>query len=91
VLEEADDELQGRESHAAQLLVAAFPVPEGDLSVVDLLQPAVGEGDPEDVPAQVVEHFAAAAGWLTIHESLDATLTAAPAGAGLPSSRRRPS
>jgi len=36
------------------------------LKTIDLLQAAVGDGDAEDVAAQVIQHLAAAAGRLTI-------------------------
>lgn len=54
MLQEARDELQGGQRDSADLLATAVAITEGHLSVLDLFQATVGDGDAEDVAAQVV-------------------------------------
>jgi len=66
MLEEAADELQGGQGDAAHLLAAVVTITEGDLAVAKRLQAAVGDGDAEDVAAQVLENLIATAGRLAV-------------------------
>jgi hypothetical protein len=60
MLEEALEKRQAGEGHPAELLGPIVPIAEGDLPVLDPFETAVGEGDTEDVAAQVVEDLLAA-------------------------------
>ena len=60
MLEEAADELVGVESGPFPLAGAGFAATEGDLPVLELFDPAVGEGDPIDIGCQVAESLFAA-------------------------------
>ena len=64
VLEESRDEFDSRQSDTANFLRAVIAVAESDYTVVDGFKPAVGDGDPEDVASEVVEHLIAASGML---------------------------
>jgi len=68
VLKESRDELDSRQSDTANLLRAVIAVAESDYTVVDGFKPAVGDGDPEDVACEVVEHLIAAAGMLGMND-----------------------
>ena len=68
MLEEALEKLDARERDPANVLRPIVPIAEGDLPVLDSFQTAVGDGDAEDVAAQVVEDFLAAAGVLAMHD-----------------------
>jgi len=68
MLEEALEKRQAREGHPAELLGPIVPIAEGDLPVLDPFETAVGDGDPEDVAAEVVEDLLAAAGVLAVHD-----------------------
>ena len=52
----------------ANLLSAVIAVAEADHAVVDGFEPAVGDGDAEDIAAEVVEHLIAAAGMLGMND-----------------------
>ena len=68
MLEEALEKLDAGERDAAKALSPIVPIAEGDLVVLNSFQTAVGEGDAEDVAAQVVEDLLAAAGVLAVHD-----------------------
>jgi len=68
MLEEALEKLHAGECHPAKVLGPIVPIAEGELPVLDSFQPAVGEGDAEDVAAQVVEDFLAAPRVLAVHD-----------------------
>jgi len=68
VVEEAVDEFLGWYTHVAELLGAVIAIPEGDLAVLEVLDPAVGDGDPEDVASQVVEDLGAGTGVLAVDD-----------------------
>ena len=55
VLEESLDELFGRQSKVSHLLRLVVAIAKSQLSIFKLFQPAVGDGDPEDISSQVVE------------------------------------
>ena len=60
MLEEALEKLDARERDPAKVLGPIVPIAEGDLPVLDPFETAVGDGDTEDVAAQVVEDLLAA-------------------------------
>jgi hypothetical protein len=60
MLEKAVEKLQAGEGHPAELLAPIVPIAEGDLPVQDPFETAVGDGDTEDVAAEVVEDLLAA-------------------------------
>jgi len=60
-LEEAVDELPGWESEVRELMGLVVAIAEGDLSVGESFQAAVGDGDSEDVAGQVLEDLVAGA------------------------------
>jgi len=66
VLQEAADEILGAESDALDLLGPIVPVTEGHLALIEAFDPAIGDGDPEDVAAQVIEHLLSLAGVLAV-------------------------
>ena len=66
MLEETADELVGREGDVPNLLRAIITVAETDLAVVEGFQAAVGDGDAEDVAAQIVEDLFTASCRLTM-------------------------
>ncbi len=66
--EEAVQKLDARERHPAHLVGAVVAIAEGDLAVLDPLQPAIGDRDAEEVAAEVVEHLLPAAGGLAMHD-----------------------
>ena len=68
VLEESPDELDTGQSNVPNFLRAVIAVAESDDTVVDGFQPAVGDGDPEDVASEVVEHLIAASGMLGMND-----------------------
>ena len=58
VLQEAADELVGRQGHELGLAVLAVVLPgEADLAVGEPDEPAVGDGDPVGVAAEMAEHL----------------------------------
>jgi hypothetical protein len=68
MLEEALEKLHAREGHPAKVLRPIVPITEGDLAVLHSFQTAVGDGDAEDVAAQVVEDLLAAPGVLAVDD-----------------------
>jgi hypothetical protein len=68
MLEEALEKLDAGEGDPSKASGPIVPIAEGDLPVLDAFQTAVGDGDAEDVAAQVVEGSLAAAGVLTMHD-----------------------
>ncbi len=54
------EKLQAGEGQPAELLAPIVPIAEGDLPVLDPFETAVGDGDTEDVAAEVVEDLLAA-------------------------------
>ena len=52
-------------------MLADYPIAKGHLAVLHLLQTAVGDGDPEDVAAQAVEHLLTAPGGLAMDDPRD--------------------
>jgi hypothetical protein len=55
VLQESPDELQGRQRHQSPLALSAFLIAERYLAIIDTDQSAVGEGNPVDVPCEVLQ------------------------------------
>jgi len=68
MLEEALEKLDAGERDPAKVLGPIVPIAEGDLPVLDPFQRAVGDGDAEDVAAQVVEDLLAAPGVLAVND-----------------------
>jgi hypothetical protein len=68
VLEEALEKLDAGERHPAKVLGPIVPIAEGDLLVLDSFQTTVGDGDAEDVAAQIVEDLLAAPGVLAVDD-----------------------
>ena len=68
VLEESPDEFDTGQSDAANFLRAVIAVAESDHAVVDGFKPAVGDGDAEDVAAEVFENLIAASGMLEMND-----------------------
>ena len=68
MLEEALQKLDAGERDPATVLGPIVPIAEGDLPVLDSFQTTVGDGDAEDVAAQVVEDFVAAPSVLAVHD-----------------------
>lgn len=66
--EEALEKRHTGEGDPAHVRGPILPIAERDLSVLDPFQTAVGDGDAEDVPAQVVEDRLAAPGGLTVDD-----------------------
>src|SRR2546428_12111307 len=66
--EEAVEKLAAGERDPARVLGPIVPIAKGDLPVLDSFQRAVGDGDAEDVAAQVVEHLLAASRVLAVHD-----------------------
>jgi hypothetical protein len=55
MLEEPADELEGSESHGSPSVGVRLFVSEGHGIVLDLDNPAVGDGDPEDIGSEVFD------------------------------------
>ena len=68
MLEEALEKLDAGEGDPSKVLSPIVPIAEGDLAVLDAFQTAIGDGDAEDVAAQVVEHLLAAPGVLAVDD-----------------------
>jgi hypothetical protein len=68
VLKEAVEEIESRKGEMAGLLGAVIPVAECDQSIAEALQPVVGDGDAEDIAAEVIEDLFAGAGMLAMHD-----------------------
>lgn len=68
VLKEASNEFTGGKRDAAGLLSLVIAVAETDLTVVDGFDPAVGDGDAEDVAAEIVEDLVTASCRLTVND-----------------------
>ena len=66
VLKETFDKFERRKGDVADLLSFVVAVAETDLPVVERFQTAVGNGDPEDVAAQILQDLFTAAGRLTV-------------------------
>jgi len=74
MLEEALEKLDAGERDPAKALGPIIPKAEGDLVVLNAFQTAVGEGDAEDVAAQVVVPLLA---FLTFDDEAEQYLCAA--------------
>ena len=68
VLKETFDKLEHRKGDVADLLSFIVTVAEADLSVIERLQTAVGDGDAEDVAAEILQDLFTAAGRLTVND-----------------------
>ena len=68
VLEESRDEFDSGQSDTANFLRAVIAVAESDDTIVDGFKPAVGDGDPEDVASEIVQHLIAATGMLGMND-----------------------
>ena len=68
VLKETLDKLERRKGDVADLLSFIVAVAETDLSVSERFQTAVGDGDAEDVAAQILQDFFTAASRLTVND-----------------------
>ena len=66
VLEESLDELLGRQCKVSHLLRLVVAIAKSHLSIFKLFQPAVGDGDPEDISGQVVEDLISGASVPTV-------------------------
>jgi len=60
MLKEALEKRDAGDGHSVKVLDPIVPMAEGDLPVLDPFETAVGEGDTENVAAQVVEDLLAA-------------------------------
>lgn len=67
VLEESVDKLGGGKPNVADLLGLVVTVAESNDAVVEGLQAAVRNGDAENIAAEIVEYFVAAAGVLGVN------------------------
>lgn len=70
VLEEAVDELFGREGAERDLAGSGRAVAKGDLVVFEFYQAAIADGDPEDVGSQVLEGSASIADRFAVNDPL---------------------
>src|SRR5437762_2865469 len=70
VPQEAPDKFLRVQAHPPQLLRAVVPVTKGDPAVLKGCQAAVGDGDPKDVAAQVIQDLLARTGVLAMHHPL---------------------
>lgn len=68
VLEEPFDKLPHREPDPFDLLGSVVPIAKGDLALLQAFQARVGDSDAEHVAAQIIEHFLAPAGMLSMHD-----------------------
>ena len=68
MLEETVEELVSRKHDAPDCLSAIVAVAEADLTVVERFQWAVGDGDAEDVAAQIVENLFTAPGRFAVND-----------------------
>jgi hypothetical protein len=68
MLEEAVEKLHAREGDPAHVLSPIIPIAEGDLTVLDAFQTAIGDGDAEDVAAEIIEDFLTAPGVLAVDD-----------------------
>jgi len=68
VLKKASDEFDAGQGNAAYLLGAVVAIPEADRAIVDGFDAAVGDGDAEHVPTEVVEDLVATAGVLGMND-----------------------
>ena len=68
VLKKPVNELGGRKCDVASLLSLVVAVAETNDAVVEGFQSAVGNGDPENVTAKIVEHFVASARVLGLND-----------------------
>ena len=70
MLQEAPQELGGRERHLSLLVAARVILPaEGDALTVESQQAMIADGDTVSVPAEVAQHLASAAeSWLGIND-----------------------
>lgn len=68
MLDKALEKLGGGQLDVLDLLGSIVAVAKGDLTVFNLFQPRVSDGDAEDVTAQVVQHFVPAAGRLGVDD-----------------------
>jgi hypothetical protein len=62
------DEFLGWYTHVAELLGAVVAITEGDLAVLEGFDPAVGDGDPEDIARQVLQDLGAGSGVLGVDD-----------------------
>jgi hypothetical protein len=67
VLEKAVDKLGGRKRDVADLLSVVVTVAEADDVAVEGLDPAIGDGNAENVAAKILENFVAEAGMLGVN------------------------
>jgi hypothetical protein len=56
VLQKAADELQRRQGHGLPAMVLGILIAEADVAVLDRENPAIGQRDAVDIPAQVIQH-----------------------------------
>jgi hypothetical protein len=68
MLEKALEKRDAGERDAAKVLGPIVPIAERDLPVLDPFQRAVGDGDTEDVAAQIVKDLLAAPGVLAVYD-----------------------
>jgi hypothetical protein len=57
VRQEAAHKLLGGQGHGVPTMVLGVLVAEADVAVLDRHHTAIGQGDPVDIPAQVIEHL----------------------------------
>jgi len=57
VLQEASDERMGGQPHGLPALLLSVLIAEADVTVLDRAQPAIGQRDTVDIPAQVVQNL----------------------------------
>jgi hypothetical protein len=57
VLEKAADELQRRQGHGLPALVLGILIAEADVAALERENPAIGQREAVDIPAQVLQHL----------------------------------
>src|SRR6266576_3299585 len=70
VSEKASDKLFSAKGHSLQLLGTIIPVAEGDLSVLERFDAAVGDRDPKHVAAQIIEGLLSGTGVSAMHHPI---------------------
>ncbi len=68
MLEEAFDKLRHRKPNPFDLLGPVVPITKGHLAGLETFQARMGDGDAEDIPAQIIEHLVAPTGVLGMHD-----------------------
>ena len=62
------DKVGGAQAHAADLLGAVVAVAESDPTLFEGFDPAVGDGDSENIAGEVFEHLGTGTGMLAVDD-----------------------